>query len=128
MQLIRGRTDDMLIVRGVNVYPSQIESVLARLPELAPHYRIVVSREGTLDEIEVQAEVGEPLFREVGTSALSDDIIAADHRLHALQARIGRLIHDTIGVSMRVTLLSPGEGPRSEGGKLNRVVDRRSTV
>jgi len=126
MTLIRGRTDDMLIIRGVNVYPSQVESVLARIPELAPHYRIIVSRTGTMDEIEVQAEVGEPLFNEVGKSALSDDIIAADHRLHQLQSRIARLINETIGVSMRVSLLSPGEGPRSEGGKLNRVVDRRA--
>ena len=125
MQLIRGRTDDMLIVRGVNVYPSQVESVLARLPELAPHYRIIVTRDGTLDEVEVQAELGQILFAEVGASVISDDVVAADHRLHALQRRIAQLIHDTIGVSMQVTLLAPGQAPRSEGGKLNRVVDRR---
>jgi phenylacetate-CoA ligase len=125
MQLIRGRTDDMLIVRGVNVYPSQVESVLARLPELAPHYRLIVTRDGTLDEVEVQAEVSETVCRELGTSVISDDVVAGDQRLHALRGRIAHLIHDTIGVSMRVTLLAPGEAPRSEGGKLNRVVDRR---
>jgi phenylacetate-CoA ligase len=106
MGLIRGRTDDMLIVRGVNVYPTQVESVLVRMPELTPHYRIVVTRAGTLDEAEVQVEVaGEA---------------SAD-----LERRVAGLIRDTIGCSMRVTLLPPGEGPRSEGGKLARVDDRR---
>jgi phenylacetate-CoA ligase len=125
MGRIKGRTDDMLIIRGVNVYPSQIEGVLARIPELSPHYRIVVSRDGTLDEVEVQAEVGEPLFRAVGAQTLSDDVVAADLRLHKLRAHIAHLLHDTLGVGMRVSLLAPGEGPRSDGGKLNRVVDKR---
>ncbi|MFN8580755.1 MAG: phenylacetate--CoA ligase [Gemmatimonadaceae bacterium] len=125
MQLIRGRTDDMLIIRGVNVYPSQVESVLGRVPELSPHYRLIVSRDGTLDDIEVQTEVDEPFFREVGRDAISDEIVEADHRLGALRARVAFLIHDIVGVSMKVTLLAPGGAPRSEGGKLNRVVDRR---
>jgi phenylacetate-CoA ligase len=56
---------------------------------------------------------------------ISDDIVEADLRLHTLQSRVAQLIHDTIGVTMRVSLLAPGEAPRSEGGKLNRVVDRR---
>lgn len=125
MRLIKGRTDDMLIIRGVNVYPSQIESVLARLPELAPHYRIVVRREGTLDDIVVHAEVSEPFFREVGRGLLSQETIAADHRLRDLHAQIALLLRETIGVSMAVELLPPGEAPRSEGGKLNRVRDER---
>jgi phenylacetate-CoA ligase len=108
MGLIKGRTDDMLIVRGVNVYPTQVESVLVRIPELTPHYRIVVTREGTLDEAEVQVEVSE------GAAAGEP-----------LERHVAGLIRDTIGCSMRVTLLAPGEGPRSEGGKLARVEDRR---
>jgi phenylacetate-CoA ligase len=107
MGLITGRTDDMLIIRGVNVYPTQIESVLVRVPELTPHYRIVVTREGTLDEAEVQVEVAGDASAE-------------------LERRVAGLIRDTIGCSMRVTLLPPGQGPRSEGGKLARVEDRRS--
>jgi phenylacetate-CoA ligase len=106
MGLIKGRTDDMLIVRGVNVYPTQVESVLVRVPELTPHYRIVVTREGTLDEAEVQVEA------EVVSDALAE--------------QVATLIRESIGCSMRVTLLAPGEGPRSEGGKLARVDDRRS--
>ena len=109
MGLIKGRTDDMLIVRGVNVYPTQVESVLVRVPELTPHYLIVVTREGTLDEAEVQVEVGERA-----------------ERTDALSGRVAGLIQSTIGCSMSVTLLAPGEGPRSEGGKLARVEDRRT--
>ena len=125
MRLIKGRTDDMLIIRGVNVYPSQVESVLARVSELSPHYRIVVTREGTLDELAVDAEVSESYFRDVGRDFLSDEVVEADHRLRALRQRVAALLRDVIGVSMQVTLVPPGEAPRSEGGKLNRVVDRR---
>ncbi len=126
MRLIKGRTDDMLIIRGVNVYPSQVEAVLGRIVELAPHYRIVVSREGTLDDISVHAEVSESYFREVGRGVLSADVIEADHRLRALRERIAASLRDVIGVAMAVELIPPGEAPRSEGGKLNRVIDRRS--
>ena len=113
MALIAGRTDDMLIVRGVNVYPTQVESVLLRVPELTPHYRLVVTREGTLDDVEVQVEVAESRFEHD----------SAEPQL--LEERVEKLIRETIGTSMRVTLLSPGQGPRSEGGKLARVDDRR---
>lgn len=109
MGLIRGRTDDMLIVRGVNVYPTQVEAVLVRVPELTPHYRLVVTREGTLDEVEVEVEVAE-----------------AGARTPELGARVAGLLRDMIGTTMKVTLLRPGEGPRSEGGKLARVDDRRN--
>jgi phenylacetate-CoA ligase len=125
MRLIKGRTDDMLIIRGVNVYPSQVESILARIPELAPHYRLVVSREGTLDGIRVEVEVSDRYVREIGIDALTDDVLAADRRLHALRERIGGLLRETIGVSMGVRLVPPGAAPRSEGGKLNRVLDQR---
>jgi phenylacetate-CoA ligase len=109
MGLIRGRTDDMLIIRGVNVYPTQVEAVLVRVPELSPHYRLVVTREGTLDALEVQAEVSE--------ERLVDD--------PSLAERVAAMIKDTIGCTVRVTLVPPGEAPRSAGGKLARVDDRR---
>ena len=82
--------------------------MLVRVPELTPHYRLVVTREGTLDEVEVHVE------RE---AAAAPD---------GLAERVAVLLRETIGVGMRVTLLEPGEGPRSEGGKLPRVEDRRS--
>jgi phenylacetate-CoA ligase len=122
---ILGRTDDMLIIRGVNVYPTQVEAVLQGIPEVVPYYQIVVRREGTLDEAELKVEVSEDFFREIGEKALSDEVIEADHRLHALKEKVAHKIKDTIGVSMRVTLLAPGQAPRSEGGKLRRVLDLR---
>jgi phenylacetate-CoA ligase len=100
-----GRTDDMLIIRGVNVYPSQVEAILLELPELSPNYRIVVERTGTLDAAAVEIE----------TSAPSD----------ALRERAELLLVETIGCSIAVHLLEPGTLPRSEGGKLQRVDDRR---
>jgi phenylacetate-CoA ligase len=118
MGLIAGRVDDMLIVRGVNVYPTQVESILLQVPELTPHYRLVVTREQTLDDVEVQVEVAESYL---GAVRRRLDRSAAE----SLERRVEALIRDTIGTSMRVTLLAPGEGPRSEGGKLARVDDRR---
>ena len=109
MALIKGRTDDMLIIRGVNVYPTQIETVLNGFPELAPHYALVVTREGTLDDLEVQAEVTE-------NASVTDG---------ALADRVAGMIKGTVGCSARVTLVAPGAAPRSEGGKLARVTDLR---
>ncbi|RTI49740.1 phenylacetate--CoA ligase [Thermus scotoductus] len=122
---ILGRTDDMLIIRGVNVYPTQVEAVLSGIPEVEPYYQIVVRREGTLDEAELKVEVSEAFFQEIGRKALFDEVIEADHRLHALREKVAHKIKDSIGVSMKVTLLAPGEAPRSEGGKLRRVLDLR---
>ena len=73
MSAIRGRTDDMLIIRGVNVFPTQVEEVLGRVAELAPHYQLVVSREGTLDTLEVRTEVTDDFFRSVGSELLADE-------------------------------------------------------
>ncbi|AEB12014.1 phenylacetate--CoA ligase PaaK [Marinithermus hydrothermalis] len=122
---IRGRTDDMLIIRGVNVYPTQVEEVLRLIEELEPHYQLVITREGTLDEVELKVEVTEAVFRRVGAEVLSDEVVEADHYLNQLRAKVQHKIKDTIGVTMRVTLMAPGTVPRSEGGKLRRVVDRR---
>jgi phenylacetate-CoA ligase len=112
MDLIRGRADDMLIIRGVNVYPTQVEAALLQVPELTPNYRIVVSRSGTLDEAEVEVEVSDSFL---------GDASAAD----ALRARAERLLRDSLGCSIAVVLKERGAVPRSEGGKLQRVLDRR---
>jgi phenylacetate-CoA ligase len=128
MAPIVGRTDDMLIIRGVNVFPTQVEAVLGRIEELSPHYQLVVSREGTLDEFEVQAEVTDVFFRTVGAELLSDEAIEADHALRAVRDRVSHLIKDTIGCTARVTLTAPGSLPRSEGAKLARVRDTRTAL
>lgn len=130
MRMIRGRTDDMLIIRGVNVYPSQIEEVLARMPELSPYFRIVVSRDQHLDHLEVHCEVSPAWASASGFSTLPADAIEA-HDAHeaslALRAGVIARLHDTLGVSVRVQLLGVGAGPRSDGAKVQRVVDRRPT-
>ena len=125
MSQIRGRSDDMLIVRGVNVYPSQVEIVLGTFAEMTPHYRIVLSRDGHLDAAEVEAEVSETLFQRVGAEILDDDIIQAHEDLRSLRERISSRLKESLGVSMKVTLKAPRSVPRSEGGKLKRVEDRR---
>jgi phenylacetate-CoA ligase len=121
MSRIKGRTDDMLIVRGVNVYPTQVESVLLGLAELTPNYRIVVSRTGTLDEGEVEVEVSEEFLRTAGADVLAEDY----HEVRALRERAERLLAESIGCTLAVSLKTPGTIPRSEGGKLQRVLDLR---
>ena len=121
MGLIKGRADDMLIIRGVNVYPTQVEAALLELPELTPNYRIVVSRSGTLDEAEVEVEVSEAFLRAAGTESLSGEL----EHVRELRTRAERRLRERIGCSLAVTLETPGTVPRSEGGKLQRVLDRR---
>jgi phenylacetate-CoA ligase len=122
---IVGRTDDMLIVRGVNVYPTQVGDVLGRLPELSPHFGLVVRRPDTLDEVEVQAEVTEDFFRSIGSDLPSGESVEADPRVGELRDRTAGLIRATIGCTMTVRLVPPGAAPRSEGGKIQRVTDLR---
>jgi phenylacetate-CoA ligase len=112
MSRLRGRSDDMLIIRGVNVFPSQIESVLMETPGLAPHYQLIVDREGQLDTLEVQVEVDEATF--------SDEV----KQLQALAQNIQRKIKDYFTVSVKVKLVEPQSIPRSEG-KAKRVIDKR---
>ncbi len=112
MQRITGRTDDMLIIRGVNVFPSQIEHVLMSIEGVEPHYQIVVDRDGALDIMEVQVEVSEDIF--------SDEVKV----LERLGKRIEREIKDLLGVSCKVKLVEPRTIQRSEG-KAKRVIDNR---
>ncbi len=125
MALIKGRSDDMLIIRGVNLYPTEVELVLGRIEELSPHYRLVVTRESTLDELTVETEVVDEVFRRAGAEVLSEQVIQADVFLDQLRARIRHELKASLGVMANVVLASPGTVPRSEGGKLIRVEDRR---
>lgn len=112
MERITGRSDDMLIIRGVNVFPSQIEHVLMSIEGVEPHYQIVVDREGALDVMEVHVEVREEIF--------SDEI----KNLEILSKRIEREIKDLLGISCKVKLVEPRTIERSEG-KAKRVIDKR---
>jgi phenylacetate-CoA ligase len=107
LKRITGRNDDMLIIRGVNVYPSQIEAVLVGLPGIAPHYQLVVERRGNMDELTVEVE------------ALSQDVSFND-----LESNVKHQIKTMIGVSASIVAKKPGEVPRSQG-KAVRVRDLR---
>ncbi len=113
MSRVSGRTDDMLIIRGVNVFPSQIESVLMGVEGVEPHYQLIVDREDSLDTLEVQVEVNEETF--------SDEI----KKLEGLSRQITRDIKDYLGVSAKVKLVEPKSIERSMG-KAKRVIDKRS--
>jgi phenylacetate-CoA ligase len=102
-----GRHDDMLIIRGVNLYPSEIERVLLGVDGIAPHYQLVVERPENMDELRVQCE---PVDGGVDRAALG------------LEA--GRAVYDGVGITVAIELLDPGQVPRSEG-KAVRVIDRR---
>lgn len=112
MEKVTGRTDDMLIIRGVNVFPSQVEHVLVGVEGVEPHYQIVVEREGNLDTMQVQVEVSEGVF--------SDEIRVLEN----LTKHIQREIKDLLGVTCKVKLVEPKTIQRSEG-KAQRVIDRR---
>jgi phenylacetate-CoA ligase len=113
MSRVRGRSDDMLIVRGVNVFPSQVEEALLRVEGTAPHYLIEVSRPGALDEVTVKVEVR--------PAAFSDEM----RRMIELRDRIDHEIHAVTGVRMRVELVAQGTLERS-AGKAQRVLDHRA--
>jgi len=113
MTKISGRSDDMIIIRGVNVFPSQIESILLEMGGTEPHYQLVIERVGSLDTLEVLVEVSEQLF--------SDHV----RGLEALENRIHVEIENMLGVSADVKLVEPKNIPRSEG-KAQRVIDKRS--
>jgi len=106
---LRGRRDDMITVRGVNLYPSNVEHLLMTVPEVAPHYQLVVDRLDALDEVTVHCE---PLSPEVDTEAL--------------RTTVETVLQEHTGIRITVELLEPGSVPRSEG-KAVRVVDRRPT-
>ncbi|MBC2732775.1 MAG: phenylacetate--CoA ligase [Desulfobacteraceae bacterium] len=112
MNKVSGRSDDMLIIRGVNVFPSQIESVLMEMQNVEPHYQLVVDREGSLDILTVMVEVSETMF--------SDEV----KTLQGMEKEITKNIKDYLGVSAKVKLVEPKAIARSQG-KAVRVIDNR---
>lgn len=125
MSRIVGRTDDMLIIRGVNVFPSQVEAALVSMQHLSAHHQLVVTRVHHRDELEVRVEVSSAFFAEIGAKAFADHAFQGVEALHRLEEVVKRRVHDSIGLSIRVSLAPPGSLPRSEGGKLRRVLDER---
>lgn len=111
----RGRTDDMLIIRGVNVFPSQIESVLLKCGEVAPHYVLIVDRAGTLDTLEIMVEMSADFF--------SDEV----REIEALENRIRRDVESVLGITAKIRLVEPKSIERSEG-KAKRIIDKRKLI
>ena len=113
MEKVTGRTDDMLIIRGVNVFPSQIESILLEVEGTEPHYQIMIDRKGALDDIEIMVEVHEKVF--------SDELRV----LEGLSNRIQQRIRSALGIGAKITLVEPNTIERSMG-KAKRVIDKRT--
>ena len=112
MERLMGRTDDMLVIRGVNVFPSQIESVLVGVHGVAPHYMLIVDRQKATDSLEIQVEVTDEMF--------SDSIGGLD----LIKKEIGEKIKSVVGIKAQITLVAPHTIPRSEG-KAKRIIDKR---
>ena len=112
MGRITGRTDDMLIIRGVNVFPSQIESVLVGINGVAPHYVLVVDRVDYSDTLEVRVELTEDMF---------SDTVA---HIENVKRQIAEQIKSVVGIKATITFVPPKSIPRSEG-KAKRIIDNR---
>jgi len=110
MSSIKGRSDDMLIIRGVNLFHTQVEEVIHQIKFLSPNYRLIVDRKGTMDTVTVEVEIKNGL---------------SDIRPEMTQ-EVCTKIKNTIGLSMAVDLKNPNSIPRSQGGKLSRILDRRN--
>ena len=108
----KGRVDDMLIIRGVNVFPSQVEAALLDVKELTPHYMMIVDRVNNLDTLEIQVEVNEPYFM--------DEIKG----LEKLTAKVGHVIQQALGLNAKIKIVEPKTLVRSEG-KAVHVIDNR---
>lgn len=113
MHRLFGRTDDMLIIRGVNVFPSQIEEVLLKYEGIEPHYQLIVDRKERLDVLEVQVEINQSLF--------SDEIKDLERHEKQLESAL----HSALGIHAKVTLVEPKTIARSEG-KAKRIIDKRA--
>lgn len=112
MEKVRRRTDDMLIIRGVNVFPSQIEDVLFKIEGVRPHYLLIVDRKHGLDDMEVRIEVAEEVFSDI----MADMVNFTKH--------VAERLHSVIGLHVKVTLVEPGSIERT-AGKAKRVLDGR---
>jgi phenylacetate-CoA ligase len=112
MRKVTGRTDDMLIISGVNVFPSQIESVLMEVNGISPHYQIIITKKGYLDALEVLVEPAEKAF----TGSFRD--------LKTLEETIASRLQNVLGIGARIRLVEPFSIERSQG-KAKRVIDNR---
>jgi phenylacetate-CoA ligase len=118
MEKITGRSDDMLIIRGVNVFPAQIEELILTIDGLAPHYQIVLTRDNRLDELDVQVEAATSLVAAPTTRAAQEEAHGP------LREKLAHLMKSLIGITAKITVTEPGSIERSQG-KARRVIDKR---
>ncbi len=127
MQRVTGRSDDMLIIRGVNVFPSQIEAVILKREGVSPNYMVIVERKGTMDSLRVKVEVTKEFMVKAAADILKGDEFDILEDVSAVRSKKQNLqndIKDMIGISVEVHLVPPHSIPRSEG-KAKRIDDRR---
>ena len=119
MSSIKGRSDDMLIIRGVNLFHTQVEALLEGFENLAPCYQLIVTRESTMDSVKLNVEITKEMQDNIDGDLANNDIIKH------LTGKLSKKIKDNIGLSMKVELMPCDKIPRSAGGKLSRIVDKR---
>ena len=127
MQRVSGRSDDMLIIRGVNVFPSQIESVILKREGVSPHYMVIVERKGVMDSLRVKVEMTEEFMAKASADILKGaefDILEDVATVHSKKRNLQQDIKDVVGISVEVDMVPPGSIARSEG-KAKRIDDRR---
>ena len=112
MKKVTGRSDDMIIIRGVNIFPTQVEDVLVSIAGVAPYYMLIVDRVDNLDVLEVQVELAPEMF--------TDEI----GHIEEIRNHISKELYTVIGINAKVTLVEPKTLPRSEG-KAKHVIDKR---
>jgi phenylacetate-CoA ligase len=124
MSQVKGRIDDMLIIRGINIYPSEIERVLLAIPALAPYYQIIIERQQILDDAIVEVEVAAPIQQQVGDLTSNEAEWAVHEQIQALQYQVGQALQEATGLRFAVRIHSKDTLPRHEG-KAVRVIDKR---
>ena len=128
MGQIKGRADDMLIIRGVNLFHTQVEDVFKDYEELAPNYQLVVTKEGLMDCVEVRVETSEAFQKECRLPSDYELNESFSHeKLTFLTKKLQKNIKDSVGLSMKLSLKPYGKIPKSEGGKMQRIIDLRNT-
>ena len=128
MGQLKGRSDDMLIIRGVNLFHTQIEEIFNEYKELAPNYQLIVTKQGLTDQVEVRVETNSDFQIKIGLgNGFTDDEVLKNSALISMSNQLKKNIKDKVGLSIKVTLNCYGAIPKSKGGKLNRIIDLRNS-
>jgi phenylacetate-CoA ligase len=121
---ILGRADDMLIIRGVNLFHTQVEAMLENIREFSTNYQLVVTREGPMDDVEVKIEISNEIFQDLQKEKNLSPVLEHE-RIQQAAHHLRKKLKEHIGLTMKLNVSVPGTIPRSEGGKLNRILDLR---